>query len=308
MQKHIIKAVLSILTVILMTSTGIVFAQSGKSGQKPGQDETFQTYDAASGARINAFMVEKILGSKVRNMKGEELGTIEDIVIDIDSGKVLYAVMDFGGFLGLGGKLFPVPWHSLAPLPSEGVFFLDISKEKLKEAPGYDKNNLPDMGDMHWGTKIADFYEPPREGRGYVYDYGYGVNFYPNIAQQDPLAKTFDPMSMKTLTGEVIKVDNVIPEEGNILQMQVKLIVLVDKKEPVPVYLGPVWYIIGPDRRIPFKSGDRITVSGSWITSRTEPFMIATAVTKGNMTLHLRQKNGRPVWNAWEKTEEIGER
>jgi len=240
-------------------------------------------------------------------MKGEDLGTIKDIVVDIDTGRILYAVMDVGGFLGLGGKLFPVPWRSLASLPSEGVFFLDISKDKLKDAPGYDKNNLPDMGDMHWGKKVADFYETPRDYQnyghdyGYDYGYGYGIGFYPSIAQLDPLAKTFDPMSMKTLSGEVIKVERVVPKDGTFSQMQVELIVLADRKEAIPVYLGPMWYVIGPNRRIPFGSGDRITATGSWITSKTEPFMIATAVTKGDQTLKLRRENGSPVWNAWEK-------
>ncbi|HEJ83024.1 MAG TPA: PRC-barrel domain containing protein, partial [Desulfobacteraceae bacterium] len=108
-------------------------------------------------------MVEKIVGSGVRNMQGQDLGTVEDIVVDIDTGRILYAVMNFGGFLGIGEKLFPVPWHSLAPLPSEGVFYLDVSKEKLQDAPAYEKDNLPDMGDMHWGTEVAEFYEASRE-------------------------------------------------------------------------------------------------------------------------------------------------
>jgi len=211
----------------------------------------------------------------------------------------------------VGGKLFPVPWHNLLPLPSEGVFFLDVSKDKQKEAPGYDKNNLPDMGDIHWGTKVADFYNASRDERSYAadygpgYGYGYGLGYYPSIAQQDPLEKNFDPKSIEKISGEVIKVERVVPENGTLSQMQVKLIVFADRKEAVPVYLGPVWYIIGQDRRIPFKSGDRITATGSWITSKTEPFMIATAVTKGDRALKLRRKNGSPVWNAWEKIRDI---
>jgi hypothetical protein len=92
-----------------------------------------------------------------------------------------------------------------------------------------------------------------------------------------------------------------VPKGGNYSEMQIELIVFADTREPIPVYLGPMWFVIGPDRRIPFKSGDRITATGSWITSRTEPFLIATAVTKGDRTLNLRRENGSPVWNAWEK-------
>jgi hypothetical protein len=95
--------------------------------------------------------------------------------------------MDFGAFWALEPNCFRSRGH-LAPLPSEGIFFLNVSKEKLKQAPGYDKNSLPDMGDTHWGTKIADFYEAPRGERYYGYDYG--LMFYPQIAQEDPFQKT----------------------------------------------------------------------------------------------------------------------
>jgi sporulation protein YlmC with PRC-barrel domain len=291
-----------ILALFIGAAPGNVFAQKETGSKKPTQSEELSTYEPAKGRTINAFMVEKIVGSKVRTMKGEDLGTIEDIVVDIDTGRILYAVMDIGGFLGIGGKLLPIPWRSLAPLPSEGIFFLAISKDKLKDAPAYDKNSLPDMGDIHWGTKVADFYSASREGQNYEYDFHYGPGFlYPSIAQQDPFAKTFDPTSMKTLSGEVIKVERVVPKGGNFSQMQVELIVFADTREAIPVYLGPIWYVIGPDRRIPFKSGDRITATGSWITAKTEPFLIATAVTKGDRKLKLRRENGSPVWNAWEK-------
>ena len=308
MQTRIIRGVVCFIAVMFAVGTGNAFSQMKTGSVKQMQNKEFQISDATKGGSVNAFMVEKIIGSNVQSIKGENLGTIEDIVIDIDSGRILYAVLDLGGFLGaVGGNLFPVPWNVLLPLPSEGVFFLEVSKDKLKHAPGYDKNNLPDMGDVYWGKKIADFYEAPRGERNYAdnygfgYEYGYGFGFYPSIAQQDPLGSMFDPNSMKLLTGEVIKVDQVVPEKGNISQMQVKLIVFANKKEAVPVYLGPVWYLTGPDRRIPFKSGDRVTVTGSWIRSGTEPFMIATTVTKGGRILKVRHKDGTPAWNAWKE-------
>jgi sporulation protein YlmC with PRC-barrel domain len=294
-----------ILAMFIGAAPGSVFAQKVTGSKEPTQGEEISTYEPAKAERINAFMVEKIVGSKVRTMKGEDVGTIKDIVVDIDAGRILYAVMDIGGFLGIGGKLLPIPWRSLAPLPSEGIFFLNISKDKLKDAPAYNKDSLPDMGDLHWGTKLADFYAASPEGQSYDYglDYGPGL-LYPSIAQRDPFAETFDPTSMKTVSGEVIKVERVVPKSGDFSQMQLELIVFAETREPIPVFLGPIWYIIGPNRRIPFKSGDPITATGSWITSRTEPFLIATAVTKGNRTLNLRRENGSPVWNAWEK---IGE-
>lgn len=164
--------VVGVFAIISTVAAEASFAQkkTGEQGVSTGGE--FKPYKAAMGEKINAFMVEKIVGSKVRNMKGEDLGTIKDIVVDIDTGRILYAVMDFDGFLGIGGKLFPVPWQSLAPLPSEGIFFLDVSKAKLKDAPAYDKDRLPDMGDMHWGTKVAEFYNERK-----AFSYYYAVLF-----------------------------------------------------------------------------------------------------------------------------------
>jgi sporulation protein YlmC with PRC-barrel domain len=293
--------VAEVLAIIFAVAAGVSFAQKERGRKDASTGGELRPYEAAKGEKINAFMVTRIIGSRVRNMKGEDLGSIEDIVVDTDSGQILYAIMDFGGFLGIGGKLFPVPWQALAALPSEGIFFLNVSKAQLMNAPAYNRNNLPDMGDMHWGTKVTQFYEASRGERtynyGYPYGYGYGVGLYPNIAKEDPFAKIFNPESMKKISGEVIKVDYVIPEKGIISQMEIKLIVFVDQKEPVPVYLGPEWYIAGPQGRSPFKSGDKITATGSWITSGTEPFMIATMVTQGNRTFRLRQKDGTPIWS-----------
>ena len=301
MRKTMLIAFVLIFAVISLGITGTSSGQKKMGDEGAMGPQAQESYEPDKGERVNAFMVEKIVGSKVRNMKGEDLGTIQDIVVDIDSGRILYAVMDVGGFLGIGGKLFPVPWHSLAPLPSEGIFFLDISKARLKDSPSYDKDNLPDMGDMHWGTRIADFYEASREERSYDYGYGYGnrIGFYPPLSQSDPFEKIFSAESVRKISGEVIKVDFVIPAKGIISQMQEKLIVLVNGKEAVPVYLGPEWFVVGPNRRNPFKSGDKITATGSWITSQTEPFLIATRVTKGSMTFRLREKDGSPIWRSW---------
>jgi sporulation protein YlmC with PRC-barrel domain len=289
--------------LLCMSFGANAFAQMVSNSQKGSMSKGYE-YRPSEGERINAFMAENIIGSKVQNMQGVDLGVIKDVVIDVDTGRVLYAILDFGGFLGIGDKLFPVPWHSLAPLPSEGIFFMNISKEKLEKAPGFNKDNLPDMGDVHWGAAINQFYEASQEERDYTYNdfeygYSYGTELYPGIAQEDPFAKTFDPASMRKITGMVIKVDQVVPKSGLFSQMELELIVLAKGKEPVPVYVGPLWYVVSPERRRPFKSGDEVTVTGSWVTPEGTPFLIATAVTKGNETLQLRHEDGKPMWNAW---------
>ena len=95
---------------------------------------------------------------KVRNFKGEDLGKIEEFMIDLSSGCVAYAVLSFGGFLGMGDKLFAIPWKALRLDKKEHAFILDVPKEKLEKAPGFDKDNWPDMADERWGTGIYDYY------------------------------------------------------------------------------------------------------------------------------------------------------
>jgi hypothetical protein len=247
----------------------------------------------------------------VINLKGETLGKIENLVVDIDTGRIVYAVLESGGFLGIGDKLLPVPWGSLAALPSEGIFFLNQSKEQMEKAPAFDRKDVPNMGDARWGANVFKYYGAPA---GYAqegpldYDYGYhdyydstypisrGLGIHPARGTEDPYKNIFDSKTVKTVSGQVIKIDQV-PEFRFGLQM--RLTVFIDKKEILPVYLGPAFYIAGPEQAKHFKLGDKVTVTGSQVTVSGEPFMIATMVKRGNEVLRLRDKDGIPGWIGW---------
>jgi sporulation protein YlmC with PRC-barrel domain len=97
-------------------------------------------------------------GDDVVNRSGEDLGKIEDLMIDLDRGRVAYAVLSFGGFLGMGDKLFAIPWEALTIDTASKRFVLNISKELLERAPGFDKNNWPDMADPAWGVELYGYY------------------------------------------------------------------------------------------------------------------------------------------------------
>ncbi len=98
-----------------------------------------------------------IIGDSVRNPEGDDLGKIEDLMLDLEFGRIAYAVLSFGGFLGVGNKLFAVPWDSLTIHPEEHSFVLDADKEKMKNAPGFDKDHWPAMS-RDWGAQIYDYY------------------------------------------------------------------------------------------------------------------------------------------------------
>ena len=97
-------------------------------------------------------------GDRVRNSASEDLGKIEEIMIDVPTGRVAYAVLSFGGFLGMGDKLFAIPWEALTLNERDHEFILDVDKKQLETAPGFDKDHWPDMADETWGTEVHAFY------------------------------------------------------------------------------------------------------------------------------------------------------
>ncbi len=106
----------------------------------------------------NVISVSTLIGDPVYNSSGEKLGSIEEIVLDLSSGRVAYAVLSFGGILGIGDKLFAIPYNSLhVDLENRQVIF-DVAKETLERAPGFDKNNWPDFANREWETQVHGFY------------------------------------------------------------------------------------------------------------------------------------------------------
>ena len=99
-----------------------------------------------------------IVGDRVKNVAGDDLGIIDELMIDTRSGRVAYAVLSFGGFLGIGNKLFAIPWNALRMNPMDRTFVLDAGREQLENAPGFDKDNWPDMADERWGAGIHAYY------------------------------------------------------------------------------------------------------------------------------------------------------
>jgi sporulation protein YlmC with PRC-barrel domain len=101
---------------------------------------------------------DTLTGDKVVNLQNEDLGKIEHLMIDLGTGRIAYAVLSFGGFLGMGDKLFAIPWSALTVDTLEKRFILQVDKELLKRAPGFDKEQWPNMADRAWGTQVFKYY------------------------------------------------------------------------------------------------------------------------------------------------------
>jgi sporulation protein YlmC with PRC-barrel domain len=102
-----------------------------------------------------------LAGDSVRNAAGDDLGNLDQIMIDIPSGRVAYAVLSFGGVLGMGSKLFAVPWNALTVDEDEKCLILAADKKTLENAPGFDKDDWPDMGNTAWGSELSRYYGVP---------------------------------------------------------------------------------------------------------------------------------------------------
>jgi sporulation protein YlmC with PRC-barrel domain len=97
-------------------------------------------------------------GDNVVNYQGEDLGKIEEIMIDLDRGRIAFAVLSFGGFLGMGDKLFAIPWQAFSVDTVQKRLVLNTKKELLEKATGFDKSNWPNMADPTWGSTVYGYY------------------------------------------------------------------------------------------------------------------------------------------------------
>lgn len=103
-----------------------------------------------------------LLSDKVKNLQGEDLGKLEEIMLDTTNGKIVYGVVSFGGFLGMGDKLFAVPWTALRVDRQDKCLRLDCDKKSLETAPGFNKDSWPDMADPSWFGPVHAYYKQPQ--------------------------------------------------------------------------------------------------------------------------------------------------
>jgi sporulation protein YlmC with PRC-barrel domain len=107
---------------------------------------------------MSAYKASEFIGYQVQNLEGEDLGEIEDLIVDTGSSQVKYAVLSFGGFLDIGDKLFAIPLDAIQFNPDEQAFILDVDEERLEQAPGFERENWPDTTTPDWDMGYNDFW------------------------------------------------------------------------------------------------------------------------------------------------------
>jgi sporulation protein YlmC with PRC-barrel domain len=108
---------------------------------------------------VKRLTAKSINGDNVESPTGEDLGKIDDLMINLNTGEVEYAIVEYGSFLGMGGKLFAIPFSELRVDPAKQVFVVNRDKDYLKEAPGFDKAHWPDTNDHRYFESVNSYYD-----------------------------------------------------------------------------------------------------------------------------------------------------
>ena len=114
--------------------------------------------NAGPGPGPEIMAARTLTGNDVVNPQGQALGKIKEIMIDVQGGWIAYAVLSSGGLLGIGDRLFAIPWGALALDIERKCFILDVDAERLKQAPGFDQDHWPSMADLTWASEVHAYY------------------------------------------------------------------------------------------------------------------------------------------------------
>jgi sporulation protein YlmC with PRC-barrel domain len=140
-----------------------------QTGQQAQEREAGYRGESARAAQGRTLRLSEIMDMEVRNAQDEDLGSIEDVVVEAESGKIRYAAVSVGGFLGVGDRLIAVPWQSLriqqAPNDDDKYVLLNADRAKIENAPGFNEENWPDFGNQRFSEEVDVYYGDSAERR-----------------------------------------------------------------------------------------------------------------------------------------------
>jgi sporulation protein YlmC with PRC-barrel domain len=221
MKKH--SLLLDMLAVLSLMLISDVLAQQpapseqGKSASQSSQSPpsaSNRTPDALTAVQGLLLSTETLLGSEVKNPQAQDVGTLKQLMVDPHTGRVMYAVVAMGGFLGMGEKTVIVPWNALEVARDGKSLVLNVSPQMLQQAPTYEKGKEP-------------MYAPPSEPRGG----GWGAD--------TPYGRLYDPAKEETISGQIVSLETSAPMPGMAPGMQ--MLVQTDDGQSTRVQVGPAW-------------------------------------------------------------------
>lgn len=261
---------------------------------------------------FNLAKASDLVGADVENLQDEDLGEIDALAIDSTGGRVTYAVVGVGGFLGIGEQMIAVPWSALRRGDEADQFVLDIDRERLEAAPRFARNQWPDMNDRTWGEPVHRYYgvDPYWDLDNWDREPGDGIDRKLGAnndvrtgrrslgwGRDDQYWTMYNRDRERSITGTVTRIDRASPmgEMSEGLQATLR----TEQGETMIVNLGPAWYLDNQD--IEIRQNDRLEVKGSTATIAGKQVFIASEIEKDGDTLRLRHEDGTPAWSGWKR-------
>jgi hypothetical protein len=190
-------------------------------------------------------------------------------MVDPHTGRVMYAVVSMGGFLGMGEKTVIVPWNALEVARDGKSLVLNVSPQMLQQAPAYEKGKEP-------------MYAPTSEPRGG----GWGA--------ETPYGRLYDPAKEEAISGQVVSIETSAPMPGMAPGMQ--MLVRTDDGQSTRVQVGPTWYLERQDLGI--QANTHVQVTGARAEIDGQPVLMAREVQFDGQVVTLRDAQGMPMWNS----------
>jgi sporulation protein YlmC with PRC-barrel domain len=276
MKKH--SVLLGMLTVLsLMLASGVLAQQPAPPEQDKPANQSSQSLPSASSRTPDALTAvqgillstETLLGSDVKNPQAQDVGTLKQLMVDPHTGRVMYAVVAMGGFLGMGEKTVIVPWNALEVGRDGKSLVLNVSPQMLQQAPAYEKGKEP-------------MYAPTSEPRGG----GWGVD--------TPYGRLYDPEKEETISGQVVSIETSAPMPGMAPGMQ--MLVQTEDGQSTRVQVGPAWYLERQD--LDMQKNTHVQVTGARADIDGQPVLMAREVQFDGQVITLRDAQGMPMWSS----------
>ena len=276
MKKYsVLLGMLAVLSLMLVS--GVLAQQSAPPEQSKSASQSSQSNPSASGHQPDALTAvqgvllstETLLGSDVKNPQGQDVGDLKHLMLDPHTGRVMYAVVAIGGFLGMGEKTVVVPWNALEVARDGKSLVLNVSPQMLPQVPAYEKGKEP--------VNV-----PAGETRGG----GWGVD--------TPYGRLYDPAKEQIISGQVVSIETSAPMPGMAPGMQ--MLVQTDDGKNTRVQVGPTWYLERQDLDV--KENTRVQITGARAEIEGQPVLMAREVQFDGQVITLRDAQGMPMWSS----------
>jgi sporulation protein YlmC with PRC-barrel domain len=256
----------------LMLASDVLAQQPAPPEPSKSASQSSQSYPSASGHKPDVLTAvqgvllstETLLGSNVKNPQGQDVGDLKQLMLAPHTGRVMYAVVAMGGFLGMGEKTVIVPWNALEVARDGKALVLNVSPQMLQQAPAYEK-----------GKEST-----------YVPGGGWGVD--------TPYGRLYDPAKEQSISGQVVSIETSAPMPGMVPGMQ--MLVQTDDGQSTRVQVGPAWYLERQD--LDLKESTRVQVTGARAEIEGQPVLMAREVQFDGQVITLRDAQGMPLWSS----------